>query len=55
MADGKDTSVERMKSASGAAVLDRVLAKPERDQLPVAHHAVLSRRQIGEPPIAWAV
>jgi hypothetical protein len=31
--------------------LDRIGTKPERDQLPVGHHTVLSPRQIRDHPV----
>jgi hypothetical protein len=34
-------------------VLDEATPEAEREQLPVRHHAVLSRRQLGQRHATW--
>jgi hypothetical protein len=54
MADRVHAYVERMQPSSANESLDRAVADPTLDQLPVGDNAVLNPRQLRDPS-TWAV
>jgi hypothetical protein len=51
VADGVNAAVERMKPAGPYSPADRLAIEAEVQQLPPADDAVLTRGEIGEPPV----
>jgi hypothetical protein len=51
VADGVHAPMNDMQSARSQPPGDGAVAHPEQPQLPDRHHAVLPRRQLGEPAV----
>jgi hypothetical protein len=46
--DGVDAAVDSVKQATAEAVIDRILAKPQKGKLATSDHAVLPRRKVSD-------